>query len=63
MSEHKVIIVTKDAKRLAVIDVIFANKVSWVNECKSVASQWLRDNDMQLASYFPAMGNLTVWVQ
>ncbi len=63
MSEHKVIIVTKDAKRLAVIDVIFANKVQWVKECSAIATTWLHDNDMQLASYFPANGNLTVWVQ
>lgn len=62
MAEHKVIIVTKDSKRLAVIDVVVTNN-DWVKECKSVAARWLFDNNMQLASYFPAMGNLTIWVQ
>jgi hypothetical protein len=63
MSAHQVIIVTKEAKRLAVIDVIFANKVSWVKECKSTAMQWLRDNNMSFDSDFAANGNLTVWVK
>jgi hypothetical protein len=63
MSAHQVIIVTKEAERLAVIDVIFANNVSWARECKSIAIQWLRDNNKKFLSDFAANGNLTVWAE
>lgn len=59
---HKVIIVTKEAKRLAEIDV--TNTTShWVKECNATARQWCKDNNMTFNSYFPAMGNVTVWVE
>lgn len=59
---HKVIIVTKEAKRLAVIDVTKTTP-QWVNECKAIATQWCKDNNMTFKSYFPAIGNVTVWVE
>jgi hypothetical protein len=63
MSKHKIVFVTKEAKRIAVIDLTFTKTTSWVNECKNVATKWLEDNNMTLASYFPANGTLTVWVE
>lgn len=63
MLEHKIVFVTKEAKRIAVIDLTFNNTTSWVKECKAVAMQWCKDNNMTFMSYFPANGNVTVWVE
>ena len=63
MLEHTIVILTKNAVRVAVIPFDYVPS-SWDNvaRMKAIAAQHLADNGMKIADYAYLGGSLHVWI-
>lgn len=59
---HQLVIVTKEAKRVAVIDLKVLPNEDFVHVAKWTCSRWLHDHGKSVASFHASNGQFTVWL-
>lgn len=59
---HKIIICTKQAARLAVLEGPATSHFGWPDDCLKIARAYLASHGMTEADWHVANGNVTVWV-